>query len=205
MSQPIEIPIKVGSTGRLPQYASPHAAGCDLFATQDVILRPGETQLMPLDFVMALPEGFEAQVRPRSGLSLKTNLRLPNSPGTIDADYRNPVGVIMQNTYNPAWLAGQIAARPELLSEILMTHRPTRLRDILTDHPAASDTALAGLLDTTIFLDEQGNPYGTIYLHKGDRIAQLVISQHERAYFLDHPAPETVGVDRGGGFGSTGR
>lgn len=200
----IEVPIKTSANGCKPQYASQHAAGCDLFATTDLVLLPGQTKVMPLDFIIALPEGTEAQVRPRSGLSLKTDLRVPNSPGTIDADYRNPVGVILQNTYNPAVLPLQIAAQPELLDEILRTHRPVLLGDLLADHPQANEPALAGLLSTTVFLDEHGNPYGTIYLHQGDRIAQMVISRHETADFIDHPAPETVGIDRGGGFGSTG-
>ncbi|MDD2534832.1 MAG: aminotransferase [Eubacteriales bacterium] len=204
MTKPLEVPIKVGPHGQLPQYATPHAAGCDLFASQDLVIRPGETKLMPLDIVIALPEGTEAQVRPRSGLSLKTDLRVPNAPGTIDADYRNPVGVILQNTFNPALLAGQIATRPELLEEILSTHRAARLRDLLGDKSVTEAHALDNLLDTTVFLDDQNNPYGTIYLHQGDRIAQLIISRHERAFYIDHPAPETVGVDRGGGFGSTG-
>ena len=201
---PVDVPIKIGDHGRKPQYASAHAAGCDLFATTDMVLHPGQTRIMPLDIIIALPEGTEAQVRPRSGLSLKTDLRVPNSPGTIDADYRNPVGVILQNTYNPAALPSQIAARPELLDEILLKHRPIRLRDLLSDHPRADEPALADLLDTTVFLDDNDNPYGTIYLHKGDRIAQMVITTHLRADFIDHPAPESVGIDRGGGFGSTG-
>jgi dUTP pyrophosphatase len=203
MSQ-IEVPIKIGSQGQCPQYASLHAAGCDLFATADLVLLPGQAKIMPLDLIIALPEGTEAQIRPRSGLSLKTDLRVPNSPGTIDADYRNPVGVILQNTFNPAVLPSQIAARPALLDEILQTHRPVRLKDLLADHPRAADPALADLLATTVFLDDNNNPYGTIYLHQGDRIAQMVVSHHERADFVDHPAPETIGVDRGGGFGSTG-
>lgn len=205
MSQPIEIPIKVGPNGQLPQYASPHAAGCDLFATQDMTIRPGQTCLMPLEIVIALPEGMEAQVRPRSGLSLKTDLRLPNSPGTIDADYRNPCGVILQNTFNPAWLHGQIAAQPDLIAEILADHRPVQLREIIPASDAVNDPLLVNFLEQIVFLDSQNNPYGTIYLHKGDRIAQMVISRHERACFVEHPAPETIGVDRGGGFGSTGR
>ncbi len=200
----IEVPIKISANGSRPQYASEHAAGCDLFATSDLVLLPGETIVMPLDFIIALPEGTEAQVRPRSGLSLKTDLRVPNSPGTIDADYRNPVGVILQNTFNPAVLPSQIAARPALLDEILKTHRPVRLSDLLAAHPRANEPALADLFATTVFLDERDNPYGTIYLHQGDRIAQLVIARHETAVFADHPAPETVGIDRGGGFGSTG-
>jgi len=83
----------------LPHYASEHAAGMDLRAAidTDVILNPGERKLIPTGFAMALPEGYEAQVRPRSGLALKHGVTVLNSPGTIDADYRGEVGVILIN------------------------------------------------------------------------------------------------------------
>jgi dUTP pyrophosphatase len=211
MKEPIMsiiVPIRVGPSGQTPCYSSPHAAGADLFAASDLVLTPGQTAILPLDFILALPEGYEAQVRPRSGLSVKTDLRVPNSPGTIDADYRNPVGLILQNTFNPAILATRIAAEPQMLASILATHRPIRLRDHLlaqgTPAEALADPALAGLLDTSLFLDAQGNPYGTLYLKQGERLAQLVVCRHERAEFIDHPDAASIGQDRGGGFGSTG-
>jgi dUTP pyrophosphatase len=75
------------------------AAGADIRAAvhEDVVLRPGERTLVPSGFSMALPAGFEAQVRPRSGLALKHGIGVLNSPGTIDADYRGEVGVILIN------------------------------------------------------------------------------------------------------------
>ncbi len=83
----------------LPHYASEHAAGADLRAavSEEVVLQPGEHALLPAGFCMALPAGFEAQVRPRSGLALKHGVTVLNSPGTIDADYRGEVGVILIN------------------------------------------------------------------------------------------------------------
>ncbi len=83
----------------LPQYMSDHAAGMDLCAAidEDVIVAPGDVKLVPCGFYMALPVGYEAQVRPRSGLALRHGLTLPNSPGTIDADYRGEVCVILGN------------------------------------------------------------------------------------------------------------
>jgi dUTP pyrophosphatase len=83
----------------LPRYMSAHAAGMDLCAAceGDVEVAPGQVKLVPCGFTMALPEGYEAQVRPRSGLALKHGLTLVNSPGTIDADYRGEVGVIVGN------------------------------------------------------------------------------------------------------------
>lgn len=78
---------------------TPHAAGMDLFATleEDLVLACGERTLVPTGIAIALPEGFEAQVRPRSGLALKHGIALVNSPGTIDPDYRGEIGVIVIN------------------------------------------------------------------------------------------------------------
>lgn len=83
----------------LPAYATPGSAGMDLLAalTQERILQPMERALIPTGISIALPEGFEAQVRPRSGLALKNGVTVLNSPGTVDADYRGEVGVILIN------------------------------------------------------------------------------------------------------------
>ena len=83
----------------LPAYATEHAAGMDLCAavSHDVTLSPGQRTLIPTGLAIALPEGFEAQVRPRSGLALKNGVTVLNSPGTIDADYRGEVQVILAN------------------------------------------------------------------------------------------------------------
>lgn len=85
----------------LPSYETPGAAGADVRANLPgqtaMVLRSGERALVPTGFRMAIPNGFEVQVRPRSGLALKHGLTLANAPGTIDADYRGPVGVIMIN------------------------------------------------------------------------------------------------------------
>ncbi|MDQ6951964.1 MAG: dUTP diphosphatase [Mariprofundaceae bacterium] len=83
----------------IPFYASVLAAGADLRAAieQDVVLEPSEYQLIPTGFSMALPMGFEAQIRSRSGLAFKHAITVLNSPGTIDADYRGEVGVILIN------------------------------------------------------------------------------------------------------------
>jgi dUTP pyrophosphatase len=83
----------------LPSYATTGAAGMDLYAAVDEskILAPGERVLVPCGFAIALEPGFEAQVRPRSGLALKNGITVLNAPGTIDEDYRGPVGVILYN------------------------------------------------------------------------------------------------------------
>ncbi len=83
----------------LPSYHSKHAAGLDLVAavTEPVEFAPGARSLVPTGFVLELPEGYEAQVRPRSGLALKHGVTLLNSPGTIDSDYRGEVMVLLVN------------------------------------------------------------------------------------------------------------
>lgn len=82
----------------LPERATPHAAGFDIRSAEDeVVLLPGEIRLVGTGLVMELPEGMECQVRPRSGLALKHGLTLPNSPGTIDPDYRGELRIILQN------------------------------------------------------------------------------------------------------------
>lgn len=83
----------------LPQYATSSSAGMDLRANLDspIVLKPLQRCLVPTGLYIALPEGFEAQIRPRSGLALKKGITLLNTPGTIDADYRGEIGVIMIN------------------------------------------------------------------------------------------------------------
>ncbi|WP_428392653.1 dUTP diphosphatase [Lichenicoccus sp.] len=84
----------------LPAYATPGAAGMDLLAavTEPVVIAPGGRALVPTGIAVALPPGHELQIRPRSGLALKHGITLPNSPGTIDEDYRGEIGVIVLNT-----------------------------------------------------------------------------------------------------------
>ena len=83
----------------LPQYATPQSAGMDLRANLDepVTLQPLERRLIPTGLHIALPAGYEAQVRPRSGLALKKGVTVLNTPGTIDADYRGEIGVVLIN------------------------------------------------------------------------------------------------------------
>jgi dUTP pyrophosphatase len=83
----------------LPAYETEHAAGMDLRASvsEPLTLQPGERHLVPTGLRIALPDGYEAQVRPRSGLAIKHGISLLNSPGTIDADYRGEIRIIMAN------------------------------------------------------------------------------------------------------------
>ncbi len=122
------------------------AAGADVCAAigADVTLAPGARALVPAGFSLAIPHGYEAQLRPRSGLALRCGVTLLNSPGTIDADYRGPVGVILANLGSDPFV-----------------------------------------------------------VHRGDRIAQLVVTPVARAVFDDVAAHEETSRATGG-FGSTG-
>lgn len=84
----------------IPQYAHKTDAGADVFAIEETTIKPHETALIKTGISVAIPVGYEIQVRPRSGLSLKTNLRVANAPGTIDSDYRGEICVIMTNIGN---------------------------------------------------------------------------------------------------------
>ena len=86
----------------LPEYATSGSAGMDLRASlkEDIILPPMERKLIPTGLYMAIPEGFEAQIRPRSGLAYKHGITVLNSPGTIDSDYRGEIGVLLVNLSN---------------------------------------------------------------------------------------------------------
>jgi dUTP pyrophosphatase len=98
--EPITIQIKrLRESAILPEYMTEMAAGMDLHAALDAPLHlsPGQRCLVPTGIAMAIPPGFEGQVRPRSGLALKKGLTLVNAPGTIDADYRGEIGVIVIN------------------------------------------------------------------------------------------------------------
>ena len=100
--------IKIVNTSRhpLPEYATVAAAGMDLRANlaQPVELKPLERSLIPTGLFIQLPEGYEAQIRPRSGLAIKHGISIMNAPGTIDADYRGEIGVILVNLSNESFI-----------------------------------------------------------------------------------------------------
>jgi dUTP pyrophosphatase len=130
----------------LPAYETVHSAGVDLRAnlSEEIVLKPLDRALIPTGLFIELPEGFEAQVRPRSGLSIKKGITVLNTPGTIDADYRGEIKVILVNLSN----------------------------DIYT-------------------------------VVNGERIAQMIISRHEKAEWV--VVDELLETNRGaGGFGHTG-
>lgn len=147
----------------LPTYAHDGDAGMDLYSVTDVVIHPGETVLIHTGLKFAIPVGFEVQIRPRSGLSLNTPLRIPNAPGTIDSGYRGEICIILENSSSEAYKDA-----PEL------------------------------------FLTDKGNKKGPYHVKKGDRIAQMVVARYEKAEFTMTESVETIGINREGGFGSTG-
>ena len=94
----IEVKIKVLSGGKIPTYAHPTDAGADVYASEPTNFEPYETKIVHTALQVAIPAGYEIQIRPRSGMSLKTGFRVANAPGTIDSDYRGEIGVIITNT-----------------------------------------------------------------------------------------------------------
>ena len=93
----VPVPVVCQEGAKLPQYQTPLAAGVDLCTTETFSLAPMERRLVPTGLSIAVPEGYEAQVRPRSGLALKHGISMVNTPGTIDADYRGELKVLLIN------------------------------------------------------------------------------------------------------------
>lgn len=169
----IEIPIELcNSEAKIPQYAHIDDSGLDIYALDDYTIAPGETMLIPTGFKVALPPGYELQVRPKSGLSLKTKLRICNTPGTIDAGYRDEVGIIIENVDPP------IRAINVINWDINDSNPNIKFSDI-----------------------EFGQSYT---IGKGQKFAQLVLSEVPKAAFYRVDAVEEIGENRNGGFGSTG-
>ncbi len=118
---------RLSTSAILPRYMTDLAAGVDLHAAlaADVTLSPGERTLVPTGLALAIPAGFEGQVRPRSGLALKKGVSLVNSPGTIDADYRGEVGIIIINhgqeavTIAPGERIAQLIIAPVVRAEFV--------------------------------------------------------------------------------------
>lgn len=125
----IEITTQAEEGVQLPAYASAGASGADVRAhlKQEVVLLPGHTLLVPTGLKLAIPEGYEIQVRPRSGLALKHGVTVLNTPGTIDADYRGELGVILINhgrepfTIVPGMRIAQLVASPVVQAQFVLS------------------------------------------------------------------------------------
>ena len=171
----IRIPIELcHENARIPQYAHITDSGLDVYALDDYIIKPGETKLIPTGIKVAIPPGYEIQVRPKSGRCLKTKLRIANTPGTIDAGYRDEIGVIVENVEPP-------------------------IKDIQYEpinNPNGGRTE-----ELRIKSLEYGQSYS---INKGEKFCQLVLSEVPKIDFFRVEKVGEIGEDRGGGFGSTG-
>lgn len=160
----------------IPQYATLGAAGFDLVAVEDVIIEPGQTKLIPTGLAFEIPQGFEMQIRMRSGIAKRTPLRLPNAVGTIDSDYRAEVFMMFENTQRFD------------LGDLYFDDREIRYA---TTIEAKNERIMEFVRD------------GSYVIRKGDRVAQAVIAPVMRAHIEE--ADELSETKRGGGgFGSTG-
>ncbi len=212
MKKRVEVYIKLSKDAKIPTYSSQDAAGCDLYATEDMAIKPGEKKIMPLNFIVAIDDDIEIQIRPRSGLSIKTDIRIPNSPGTIDSDFRDTVGIILENVYNIANLPYQIAQNQTILKKIEKEYTFMSVYDYVkksgNNEIDLSETTqndeVKSILDDKLLIDKNGNPYGTVYINKFDRIAQMIFSECKHADFIEREDTADIGRNRGGGFGHSG-
>lgn len=175
----IQIPIELcHENAKIPQYAHLSDSGMDVFAIDDYTIAPGETKLIPTGLKVAIPPGYELQVRPKSGRALKTKLRIANTPGTIDAGYRDEIGIIVENVDPP-------------------------IRAIHFGKTILEGASAVGY-DSNGFGPESIE-YGSSYtIGKGEKFCQLVLSEVPKVSFFEVNKVSEIGEDRGGGFGSTG-
>jgi len=125
----MKIKIVNKSTNDLPSYSTAFSAGMDLRANLDqpIVLKPLERVLVPTGLFVEIPEGYEAQIRPRSGLALKKGITVLNSPGTIDADYRGEIGVILINLSNEDFV---IQHGERICQMIVAAHEKVKWEDV---------------------------------------------------------------------------
>ena len=165
----IQIPIeKCHDDAKIPVYANLTDAGADLYAIEDIVIAPGETVLVPTGLKVAIPRGYEIQVRPKSGRALKTKMRVANTPGTIDSGYRDEIKVIIDNIEPP-------------------------FKDISYHFDDEGKVIIDSIL--------HGSSYS---ISKGDKFAQLVLSEVPKMDFVEVESVSKYTGNRGGGFGSTG-
>lgn len=176
----IRVPIeRCHEDAKIPVYAHETDSGMDIYALEDITVKPGETVLVPTGLKVAIPNGYELQVRPKSGRALKTKLRVANTPGTIDAGYRDEIKVIIENIDPP----------------IRAIHPRTTILDQGENYESIQQEPItAGDIE-----------FGQSYtIGKGEKFAQLVLSEVPRAAFEEVDSVALIGEDRNGGFGSTG-
>ncbi len=208
-----KIPMELLRDELAPQKASAWSAAYDLRASEEYFLKPGETLLISTGLKLALPEGYEAQVRPRSGLSLRTRLRVANSPGTIDADFRDEVKIILHNAFSQAEIGLLFAENDPLCERFGPIVKEIALYDYLTERGLKgeleankrSNILPSSLLQQRVYLDQNGYPWGTEHILAGERLAQLLILPLLSYEFEEVDDVSRFGLNRGGGFGHSGR
>ena len=134
---------RISPDASLPSYARPGDAGMDLKSAEDAVVEPGARLLVHTGLAMALPEGYEAQVRPRSGLALKHGITVLNTPGTIDEGYRGEVGVILFNTGDTAFKI----AKGDRIAQMVIAP-VTRARIVETDDLGSTERGAGGFGST---------------------------------------------------------
>jgi dUTP pyrophosphatase len=165
-----------------PTYAHQHDSGFDLVAAEDVIIEPGETKIVPTGLAVSLPPGYEIQIRPRSGITAKTKLRV--QLGTVDAGYTGEIGVIVDNI-----------SQKEIIG-VNLNDKEVEYWTI--DFPYQISGVYEG--EWKFYGDY---PKGTYVIRKCDRIAQAIVAKVEQAHF--YVVDELNATERGeGGFGSSG-
>ena len=174
--QSITIPIELSEGVQLPTYFYDGDSGMDVRAIEDIDIAPGETKLIDTGIKVAIPKGYEIQVRAKSGRSVKTKLRMGNSIGTIDSNYRGSIGIIAENI-------------------------EPKIKDI--DYEAIWDYELGAIDYLKIKSITYGS---SIHITKGEKIAQLVLCKVEKANFVQVDNINDIPSDgrADGGFGSTG-
>ena len=136
---------RISPDASLPSYARPGDAGMDLKSAEDAVVEPGARLLVHTGLAMALPEGYEAQVRPRSGLALKHGITVLNTPGTIDEGYRGEVGVILFNTGDTAFKI----AKGDRIAQLVIAP-VTRARIVETDDLGSTERGAGGFGSTGV-------------------------------------------------------
>lgn len=159
-----------------PFYKHDGDAGMDIRAAQDIIIAPGQTVIIPTGIKIAVPLGLEMQVRPRSGLSAKTPIRVANAPGTVDSLYRDTVGVIITNTS----------------------------RDYYWDKNENGEDVIKKIPETQTFTLEDEGKDGYCVIKAGDRIAQIVLNEIKKIDWKETDDITSFEGNRGGGYGHSG-
>lgn len=208
-------PVALLEGSELIKKSTPGSSGYDLVAREGIVLAPGETKLISTGLLVAPPEGYEIQIRPRSGRSLKSRLVVANAPGTIDSDYRDELKIIVRNDFCQWELATLLATRSPLLKQFGVPSGTISLKEWIALHPAqyGQDELMKAFLERgwgveeRLLLAQDGHLWGSIVIEAGERIAQAVLT---KSYDMDwdEMTPEAFkafGTNRGGGFGHTGQ